>query len=119
MIFSQNNRNIIARKLEEIDLAVHLLPKLPTPGDFPPPGFLTAELPDPVADGFDKCFLFNDGMVLNTRTGFHYDKSKKLDLISKNSSLIHHYAPDGTVVSHSKYLWMDLLVYFLGVIVSR
>jgi len=119
MIFSQNNRRLIIRSLEEIDADLSILPPLPPPGAFPTPGFIHIELPDPVADGFDKCYLFNDGMVLNSRSGFHYDKAKKLDLISKNSTLIHHYAPDGTVVSHSKYLWMDLLVYFLGIIVPR
>jgi len=92
---------------------------IPEPGVFPPPGFLTIEFQDHVADGFDKCFIFRDGMVLNSRTGFNHDMAHQLDLISANTTLIHHYAPDGTVVSHSKYVWMDLETYFLGVIVSR
>jgi len=119
MIFSPNNRDLIINKLKELGGQLRSLPKLPEPGDFPPPGFITIELPDLVADGFDKCFLFQDGMVLNSRTGFHHDKAHKLDLIARDTTLIHHYAPDGTVVSHSKYLWMDLETYFLGVIVNR
>lgn len=119
MLFSNNNRRLIIRKIQDLEDGIEGLPSMPKPGDFPSPGFLSINLPDPVADGFDMCYIFCNGIVLNTRTGFHYDTSRKLDQIGRMSTLIHHYTPDGTVVSHSKYIWMDVEVYFLGVLTPR
>lgn len=115
MYLKAKNRRAIINALKFSDKAIEELPKLPQPGNFPPPGFIFVDLPIPEAQGFDQCYLFKNGIVLASRSGFNFDQLKKLNQGAQLTHLIHHYGEGNTVLSHSNYMWLDMQTFLVNV----